>query len=393
MTTKTETGINLTQGATSAIITGMMDGAKRRNNHAGCLTRRGEGKPWICRWMYKGKIHTKSTRTTDEKKAYKILAQLTRSYCYEEPLDVISALENQLKIARAHVAKPEIPVENLWTVYEEMQEWGDRSEKTKLGYERMIRALSDWMKKHGCRNVSDLTNEKALQLCKELQDNPRCGAATYNNRLSQYKLVWKTVARSYNVQADAWEGRGYMKAKDSRKKPFTREELRKLLAAADEDMKLLILIGAYTGMRKEDCATLKWEDVDMERKTLFVIPEKTKKHGNKVKLNIAPELYEALVEAKKKATGEYVNERNARGVKRIGERFGKLLDKCEIKRTEKDEKGRTRSVKGFHSLRHFTASALYAAGMSKADVARVLADSEEMMDTYIDVNFGTNLAA
>ena len=374
----------LDRAETSGIIPNMRQG--RRDNHSGCLTRRGEGKPWIARWMYQGKIHTRSTRTTDKSKALKILQQLTRSYCYAERVDVISALEHQLEIERSHVALPELPVDKIWEVYETMQEWGGKTERTKSNYQRMITNLQDWMKRHGCRNASDMTNERALQLCKEMQADVRCGVATYNNRLSQYKLVWATLAKSYNIHADAWDGRKYLAAKESHKRPFTRAEIRQLLDAADDDMRLLILIGAYTGMRKSDCATLKWEDVDMEAHTLRVVPIKTKKHGRKVTLKIAEELYTALVEARKTATGDYVCKSN------IGNGFTALLDKCGIKRTETDDKGRQRSVKGFHSLRHFTASALHSMGVSKADIAKVLGDSVEMMDTYIDVDFSLDAA-
>lgn len=384
--TNEKTGQKLDQTLPSDIIIGKM----RRDNHTGCLTRRGDGKPWIARWQYKGKIYTKSTRTTDKAVAKKILNMLTQPFLHKAEENVVQALQDITRIVSKSIAKPEIAITEIWKIYEAKQEWRDKQSQSKGNYERMIHKLECWMQKHGCRYMSDVTNEKALSFLKELAD--KIGIQTYNNYLTQYKLVWKTLlaTKAYNIMADTWDGREKLtdnqKASD-RRETFRPAEIKAILSSADDDMRLLILAGLYTGMRLEDCAGLRWSDLDMEHKQLRV---KTQKRGVWVEMAIAPELYTALVEAKKTATGDYVNVRNAKSGN-LGDRFGAILDKCGIVRNAKDEKGRLTIKKSFHSLRHTHASAYYAEGASMSDVARRIGDTEKTAEKYVHKGYGYTL--
>ena len=290
--TETNADNNLTETLTTGIVVPKM----RRDNHTGCLTRRGEGKPWIARWMHNGKIYTKSTRTTDKAAAKKILQTLTAPFQHKDKLDVLQALHDVTQILAKSVAKPEIAITELWTTYESKQQWADKSEASKKNYERMIHKLEDWAKRHGCRYVSDMTNEKALAYLKELAE--QIGIVTYNNHLTQYKLVWRTLieAKAYNIDTDTWSGKGCEALTDNQnqtaaREPFTPAEIKAILSNADDDMQLLTLISLYTGMRLEDSATLKLENLDMQHKKLAV---KTQKRGTVVRMELYPELYTAL---------------------------------------------------------------------------------------------------
>jgi len=385
---QTETVNKLDETVTTGIIVPKM----RRDNHTGCLTRRSEGKPWIARWMHNGKIYTKSTRTTDKAAAKKILQTLTAPFQHKDKLDVLQALHDVTQILAKSVAKPEIAITELWTTYESKQQWADKSDASKRNYERMIHKLEDWAKRHGCRYVSDFTNEKALSYLKELAE--QIGIVTYNNHLTQYKLVWRTLieAKAYNIDTDTWTGKGCEALTDNQnqsaaREPFTPAEIKAIISNADDDMQLLTLISLYTGMRLEDCATLKWENLDMEHKKLAV---KTQKRGTVVRMEIADELFAALEDARKTATSEYVNERNAKSGN-LGERFGAILDKCDIKRNSQDDKGRTHILRSFHSLRHTHASAFYAEGASMSDVARRIGDTEKTAAKYVHHGYSYTL--
>lgn len=60
-------------------------------------------------------------------------------------------------------------------------------------------------------------------------------------------------------------------------RPFTMDEVKVLLAAADEEWRSMILFGLYTGQRLGDLATLDWKRVNMERFELAFRTSKTKK--------------------------------------------------------------------------------------------------------------------
>lgn len=358
----------------------------RRDNHTGCLALR--GKIWYARWMYQGKVRQRSTGTSDKAKAKKVLKRLTAPF-QRQDVSLADALRDTLKWAESIENRTMIAVKDLWKVYESEAEWGGVSAESKDNYRVYIEKMAERMAKLGCRFVSDITVEKAKAYCKELQE--KYVEASYNNRLSQFRKVWNVLVESgkWAIVPGVWDKRKYLKAGNSMKKPFTPGELRKMLELADEDMRLAIIVGMNTGMRKVDVANLLWEDVDLENRRMLVTPCKTRKHGKKVRINLNEELFQALSEARGRSSGEYVSEKNAREYETgtFDDRFARLMDSCDIERQRKDEKGRMRSHKGFHSLRHFTASALYAAGVSKVDIARILGDDVDMMDTYIDVDF------
>jgi integrase len=88
------------------------------------------------------------------------------------------------------------------------------------------------------------------------------------------------------------------------RQPFTPEELNAILAAADRDpqLKPVIITGMCTAMRRGDCCTLKWKDVDLDNRFLNV---KTAKTGQTVAIPIFPMLL-AELEARKGRGGDYV---------------------------------------------------------------------------------------
>ena len=53
-------------------------------------------------------------------------------------------------------------------------------------------------------------------------------------------------------------------------KPFTKEEIFKILDASIPKLKLFFAIGFFTGMRTGEITALKWSDVDLENKTITV---------------------------------------------------------------------------------------------------------------------------
>ena len=86
--------------------------------------------------------------------------------------------------------------------------------------------------------------------------------------------------------------------------PFTPEELKEILLAAEKDpqLKPVIITGVCTALRRGDCCTLKWKDVDLDKRFLNV---KTSKTGQTVAIPIFPLLYDEL-KAREGQGGEYV---------------------------------------------------------------------------------------
>lgn len=88
------------------------------------------------------------------------------------------------------------------------------------------------------------------------------------------------------------------------RQPFSPEELNEILTAAKDDPEFrpVIITGMCTAMRRGDCCTLKWKDVDFTNRFLNV---KTAKTGQTVAIPIFPLLLSEL-EARKGNGSEYV---------------------------------------------------------------------------------------
>jgi len=62
-----------------------------------------------------------------------------------------------------------------------------------------------------------------------------------------------------------------------RRRAFTIEELKRLLEAADDDWRTMILFGLYTGLRLQDIACLSWKNVNLQREEIVLETQKTKR--------------------------------------------------------------------------------------------------------------------
>lgn len=93
-----------------------------------------------------------------------------------------------------------------------------------------------------------------------------------------------------------------------------------------------ILVAWHTGCRVSDVINLKWESVDLEARTITIIPEKTKQFAKSVVIPIAPELHEALVKRRGSAsTSPYVlHDMHYRHIAEPGEYYQEFREICSL---------------------------------------------------------------
>ena len=61
-----------------------------------------------------------------------------------------------------------------------------------------------------------------------------------------------------------------------------------------EDILCLFSLGLYTGLRIGDCACLKWNNVDLFRRIISIVPQKTKKYMGQIDIPIHNSLFNIL---------------------------------------------------------------------------------------------------
>lgn len=353
---------------------------KRRGNGFGSLINKGEGRAWLARWVYKGQVYYKSTGEVKKEKALKALERITRPYRDAREEDAIRNLQNKLIELQERRSKNDLMTQDIWNVFAKKLKNDDVSEHTTQLYEVVVKGMVEWMLPKAKR-AKDITHRLVEEYLENLSSTVCTN--TYNIRLVLFKRIWKSLKDDFQLCDDAWEKFKKKKAAKSSRRTLTSKELANILANADtHDMKLLLTIGIYTGLRLSDCATMKWSNIDFEKKLIKVIPIKTKKHmDTPIEIPIHPALMKML-----EATphdGEYVSQLNMNDYKtgHISGKVVKLFKSCGIE-TSKKVDGKMKLLCGFHSLRHTFVSNAIEVGMSPLLVQKIVGHSAVSMTEH-----------
>jgi integrase len=222
---------------------------------------------------------------------------------------------------------------------------------------------------------------------------------TANTELKILKMIFRSARRERYLFEDPAEGVKSVKNRtDFARKPFSIDELRAVLAVADEEWQSLIKFGLYTGQRLGDLALLTWSQIDLERDEIRMTTRKTGKQllipitaplrehlltlsaGDNPKAPVHPRAY-ATVSAQFERVGTLSNQ------------FSDLLVACGLRGPQPHRsRGIGRSGKragielSFHSLRHTAVSLLKDAGVPDAVVMALVGhESAAMSQRYTHV--------
>jgi len=170
---------------------------------------------------------------------------------------------------------------------------------------------------------------------------------------------------------------------------FTAEEISKLIEKANPDWRGAILVGYFTGARLKDVCNLRWGNVDLEKRLITFRAGKT---GQLITVAIHPELEEHLLSRNISDDPQAFLFRSLAGKSGGGKSglsmaFKRIMEQAEVEagvaRLSSGAKGRSFSLRSFHSLRHSFISALANSGVS-SELRRRLSGhaSEEMHAVY-----------
>lgn len=139
----------------------------------------------------------------------------------------------------------------------------------------------------------------------------------------------------------------------------------------------LFEVAAETAMRISDCALLRWETIDMERRVITFVPQKLRRYGRPIQLPMSRRLHEILSSRSVDGgrTG-YVSPHLARTYQggSVREALGRVFAAAGIP---------PRSGKSFHSLRVHAITKMLEAGIPLATVQAIAGHaSPEMTQHY-----------
>lgn len=229
---------------------------------------------------------------------------------------------------------------------------------------------------------------------------------TFNCRVSSLSYFFNIVMEDWKEQNPSYLNpvtRVKVKALNTEnshsKRVLSSEELLKVLEEAkkiSQELHLMFLIGATTGLRLGDVTTLNWNEIDLEKELIHKIASKTKRHCTKpVVIGIVNVLKEALESIEKQegdvlpSYSSYSN--NKTSYNRIIAQVQTVFKNAGIVTSQARKIGtkgvRPIKIVGFHSLRHTFISKHAELGTPLAVIQQSVGHSNQAMTQhYMQIN-------
>ena len=381
-----------------------MSKAKRRDNHAGRLELRGS--KWLAIWSVGGKRFSRSTGETDRAKAEAWLARQLEAVKVADGMrqldkdrDTIQQLQRTvLKSALAdnderkdallaEADKSALRIDDAIAAYIAAPNREDCTPQT-LGFVRAkFSRLRDWLAAHHpeIAELRQIDKTIAREFAASLRG--QLGASAYNGTLIACKRIWSILAEQIKGP-NPWTRDVLPRRRlgQTVRREFTADELNIIFDLARKEvppLEELFAVMLYTGLRIGDAAQLMWDDIDMARGMISIIPQKTKRFSKRVKIPLLPPLRKML-EAHTERKGLVMPDM-ARLYRRgqLSSRVSAFLRKCGLQTSEATTEGRgTRPILTAHSFRHTFVSLAGNAGIPFALVQRIVGHSSERMSEH-----------
>lgn len=317
------------------------------------------------------------------------------------------AISQDAKVAAEEKLTPPLKMSEAWVEYVASPKRPDSGDRTLRDYESYFAKFTSWLsdKHKDIENFRDVSIEVADGYAKHLV---ACGVSpnTYNKHITFMKLIYKVLGKRERMLENPWlEIQRKKKLKTQSRKELTIEHLKKLIEEGKGEMGLLFCLGATTGLRLGDCATLRWSEVDLIEGIIKRVPNKTADNKQPVIVGISSTLREKLDQIPPKLHKGYVlpecadayNSDNKRP--QLSRAIQKHFEDCGIQTlkegtgfktvTGKDGKkkqeytGKRAVVEfGFHSLRHTFVSIHARNGTPQSRIQRIVGHSNPSMTEH-----------
>lgn len=312
-------------------------------------------------------------------------------------------------------AKPPLSIADAWETYESNHERPDSGEGTLSRYKGYWTKFREWFQELNpdAKYLRDINSRHVQNYATHLV-KIKASPNTFNKHTSFLKLFFRTLEDAARLKANPFERIKRKKLKTETRRELTLEELKTILETANGELKTLLYIGTFTGLRLGDCATLKWGEIDLIRGIIRRVPGKTKsQNGKVVTIGIPAALHVILSDTPKSKRKGYVvpnfadryTFENAKGKRirqsLITDQVQALFRKLGINTHKEgtgtqirpnpdkpgeyiEEKTGKRAVVevGFHSLRHTYVSIQAEAGTPQAVVQAIVGHGNPSMTAH-----------
>jgi integrase len=313
------------------------------------------------------------------------------------------------RIARQPDDKSPIPIIGLsfadaWPAYLAAVNRPDSGPRTLKDYSLLYYCFARWVAKEHreCQELRDITDdiaeEYAVYLLQKVK-NRKTGKitknvsspGTFNKHVRFLRMVYSVLNKKAKIHVNPWNDIVPKRESRHSRREFTLQELDAICNSAKGEMRTIFVLGIYTGLRLGDCCTLRWAEVDMARRIILRVPNKTARRKNEpVHIPIHSTLCSVLDAIPENKRRKHVVPSLARrynaGDSMITAKIQNHLTECGIQ-VHKDGTGtgtgrRAVVEAGFHSLRHSFVSLCRQANAPLAVVEAIVGHSNPAMTRH-----------
>ncbi|MCG2660571.1 MAG: tyrosine-type recombinase/integrase [Kiritimatiellae bacterium] len=312
-----------------------------------------------------------------------------------------------------------LAIDDVWKTYKESQTRPDSGDRTLDGYQSQFHLFADWLKQHDpkCKHLAQVTPTIAEEYASYLQNDgnypkshrtkkrksaeeaqqeeptPKKAFSmnTFNKHIRLLELVCRVLQGKAGLAQNPWSS--IMRRREDKKgrRELTVDEINTVVNSATGEIKTLLILGVYTGLRLGDACTLRWSEVDFARHIILRVPNKTARRKNEpVHIPIHPTLMDVLSQTPKNNRKGYVFPETAMQYERNSSDVSKILrthfKSCGLQvhaeGTGKGTSERAVVEVGFHSLRHSFVSLCREANAPLAVVEAIVGHSNPAMTRH-----------
>ncbi|MFQ5779935.1 MAG: tyrosine-type recombinase/integrase [Nitrospiria bacterium] len=303
------------------------------------------GKVWWMAISHQGRQIRRPTGTANRRLAEAILAKVTVTMIEGRFFDTLEEKERTFK---------------------EMMERYMRevaSKKAPKTHQRHQSSLKHLLPYFGEKPLAEV-NPKLISAYKVKRHEEKASAETINKELGLMKAAFNVAILEWEWCRDNPVRRVAMeRVNNTRVRYLTDEEFGNLLGHCPDWLKPIVLVARYTGMRRENIVTLKWNQIDLSRKVIIL---QQTKNGDRLGMPLCEKLVKLLkaMNRRRDNRSDYVFKQadgSPYNGSAVGVAFGRV---CRKKAGISDFR--------FHDLRHTFASCLVQKGVDLYRVQRLL---------------------
>ncbi len=399
--------------------------AARRAKGTGTVQK--HGRTYRAVWIVDGKTFTRSTGTADKREAEKRLAEFVAPYRLKQQagkdsaaaktaaaagLDAVtaSALSAAASVKRAAAGRLLVPLSKAWDAFNTSLSRKTVSAEVNRIYKSRWGVFRAWMEANrpGIVGLADVDTDAAEAFMREIR--AKRSPKTFNDYRVLLAQVWKVLNKAAGLEGfNPWRDDIEAMDKDTHpRRELTAEELERVVAPLEGEMRVLFAVGIYTGLRLGDAVNLSWGAVDLVRGFIQWTPHKTAKHGTVVRIPLFPALASILAETPAKerrglvlpglaaeyngtvetdADGNKIRKRGhpqytAERVRKVFEAAGIETQGRAGRMNPKSQTERKAVEVGFHSLRHTFVSLCANAGVPLHIVQAIVGHTNAAMTAH-----------